>query len=70
MKSYPVFALFEKSEFRKLAGYCPRIIGGVVVVPVRDRKHGRMIAASRDAWAFGFADGSQTLSDFLKKYNK
>lgn len=66
----PVFALFEKSEFRKLAGYGPRIIGGVVVVPVLDERHGHMIAASRDAWAFGFADGSKPLSYFLEKYNK
>lgn len=64
----PLFALFEKSYFHKLAGYGPRIIGGVVVVPVRDKKHGYMIAESRNAWLFGFADGSKPLSSFLEKY--
>lgn len=70
MKRYqiagPLFALFEKSEFKKLAGHGPRIIGGVVVVPVRDKRHGWMVAESCNAWAFGFADGSKPLSCFLE----
>lgn len=65
------FAIFETSDFKKLyGGYCPRIIGGVVVVPVRDSEEARQIALNRNAWLIGIVDGSLSLSAFLSKYNK
>lgn len=65
------FAIFETSDFKKLyGGYCPRIIGGVVVVPVRNSDEARQIALNRNAWLIGLVDGSLSLSAFLSKYNK
>lgn len=65
------FAIFDTSDFKKLyGGYCPRIIGGVVVVPVRNSDEARQIALNRNAWLIDVVDGSYSLSDFLSKYNK